>query len=48
MPWTGVIKDVGAEDLINVFSVNVGTAQRVTSALIPALQRGREKKIIMM
>lgn len=49
MPLTpGGIHTMDAEELLQVFDVNVVAAHRVTAALIPSLKRGKEKKVIMV
>ncbi|PTB35751.1 hypothetical protein M441DRAFT_152387 [Trichoderma asperellum CBS 433.97] len=42
------IHTMDAEELIQVFDVNVVAAHRVTAALIPSLKRGKQKKVIMV
>jgi NADP-dependent 3-hydroxy acid dehydrogenase YdfG len=42
------IHTMDAEELLQVFDVNVVAAHRVTAALIPSLKRGKEKKVIMV
>lgn len=42
------IHTMDAEELLQVFNVNVVAAHRVTAALIPSLKRGKEKKVIMV
>ncbi|KAL7920130.1 hypothetical protein ACQKWADRAFT_299438 [Trichoderma austrokoningii] len=42
------IHTMNAEELIHIFDVNVAAAHRVTAALIPSLQRGKQKKVIMV
>ena len=41
-------QSMSAASLLEVFDVNVGATQRVTSALLPALRRSQQKKLIMM
>lgn len=54
MPWTkggdpkATTKDLEVGDLLGTVEANVGTALVVTSAFIPLLQEGREKKVINM
>ena len=49
MPFVqGKVSDMDPQSLITTFDVNVVSAHRVTAALIPLLQKGKEKKIIMM
>ncbi|KAH8821962.1 putative short chain oxidoreductase [Xylogone sp. PMI_703] len=42
------VKGMDGEQLIKAFDVNVVAAQRITSALIPSLQKSKDKKIIMV
>lgn len=42
------IHTMDAEELIQVFDVNVVAAHRVTAALIPSLKQGKQKKVIMV
>lgn len=42
------IHTMEAEELIQLFDVNVVAAHRVTAALIPSLKRGKQKKVIMV
>lgn len=42
------VRSIDGATLLQTFNVNVVSAHLVTAALIPALQRGKEKKIIMM
>ncbi|EHK17317.1 uncharacterized protein TRIVIDRAFT_41881 [Trichoderma virens Gv29-8] len=42
------IRTMDADELIQEFNVNVAAAHRVTAALIPLLQLGKLKKIIMV
>lgn len=42
------IHTMDAEELLQVFDVNVVAAHRVTAALIPSLKRSKEKKVIMV
>ncbi|KAM0263894.1 hypothetical protein ACHAQJ_000929 [Trichoderma viride] len=42
------IRTMDPEELIRAFDVNVVAAHRVTAALIPSLQLGKQKKIIMI
>lgn len=44
----GTMESVSTAQLQEVFRVNVGGAQAMTSALLPLLKRGREKKVINM
>ncbi|EQK99434.1 hypothetical protein G6O67_008621 [Ophiocordyceps sinensis] len=47
--WTpDGVRSIDGATLLQTFNVNVVSAHLVTAALIPALQRGKEKKIIMM
>lgn len=45
---TGGIASMTGEQLAEVFDTNVISAQRVTSALLPLLRKGGEKKIVNM
>lgn len=42
------IRKMDAEDMLQEFNVNVASTHRVTSAFIPLLQQGKQKKIVMM
>ncbi|KAM4057723.1 short chain dehydrogenase [Hirsutella rhossiliensis] len=42
------VRAMDGETLLQTFDVNVISAHRVTAALIPALQKSKEKKIIMV
>lgn len=49
MPLTpGGMRAMKSESLSAVFDVNVVAAQRITSAFIPAVERSRQKKVVMM
>lgn len=42
------IETLKGSDLTEVFNTNVVSAHIMTSALLPALRRGKEKKIVNM
>ncbi|QIW98339.1 hypothetical protein AMS68_003857 [Peltaster fructicola] len=40
------VKSTTVEDLTNIFRINVGSVQAVTSSLLPLLEKGKTRKVI--